>query len=85
MEGHPRENKPASLSVIVVSDYAAGENKSWEDLRRSLRAWGNQGTMHADEFILVESTRFKDQIPTDLLGLVSNMKILYIDAVHPTL
>lgn len=73
-------NKPVSLSVIVVSDYAAGEEKSWEDLRRALRAWMNQEGMPAEEYILVESSRFKGQIPSDVSGIVPNMMILYIDA-----
>ena len=61
-----------------VSDYAAGEEKSWEDLRRALRAWVDQGGMPAEEFMLVESSRYKGQIPSDLSGMVPNMKIPYI-------
>lgn len=68
------------LSIIVVSDYAAGREKSWEDLRRALRAWVDQEGAPADEFILVESTRFKDQIPSDVTGMIPDMTILYIDA-----
>ena len=74
------DNNPVSLSVIVVSDYAAGEEKSWEDLRRALRAWGEQEGTPADEFILVESSRFKGRIPSDVLGMIPNMTILYLDA-----
>ena len=74
------DHKSASLSIIVVSDYAAGEEKSWEDLRRALRAWQEQEGTPADEFILVESLRFKGKIPSDLLGLIPNMTILYLDA-----
>ena len=74
------DHKSASLSIIVVSDYAAGEEKSWEDLRRALRAWQEQEGTLADEFILVESLRFKGKIPSDLLGLIPNMTILYLDA-----
>ena len=74
------DNKSASLSVIVVSDYAAGEEKSWEDLRRALRAWADQEGVPADEFLLVESLRFKGQIPRDVSGMIPNMTILYIDA-----
>mgnify|MGYP001286657278 FL=1 len=70
----------AKLSVIVASDYAAGEAKSWEDLRRALRAWAEQEGLPADEFILVESARFEGRIPNDVLGLVSNLKVLHVDA-----
>lgn len=74
------DKKLPSLSVIVVSDYAAGEEKSWEDLRRALRAWAEQEGASAEEFILVESSRFKGRIPEDVAGMIPNMRILYIDA-----
>ena len=72
--------KPASLSVIIVSDYAAGGDKSWDDLRRGLRAWANQNAEPPEEFILVESTRFEGRVPRDLFEIIPDMKILYIDA-----
>ncbi len=53
----------AKLSVIVASDYAAGEAKSWEDLRRALKTWAEQEGASAEEFILVESSRFEGRIP----------------------
>jgi hypothetical protein len=53
----------AKLSVIVVSDYAAGEEKSWDNLRRALRAFVEQEGMPADEFMLVESSRCNGRIP----------------------
>ena len=74
------DKKLPSLSVIVVSDYAAGEEKSWDDLRRALWAWVEQEGTPADEFMLVESSRFKGRIPGDVAGMIPNMRILYIDA-----
>lgn len=53
----------AKLSVIVTSDYAAGEAKLWEDLRRALKTWAEQEGAPAEEFILVESSRFEGRIP----------------------
>lgn len=73
------DNSPR-LSIIVVSDYAAGSEKSWGDIRRALRAWADQEGNPAEEFILVESTRFEGRIPSDILKIVPNMQILYIDA-----
>ena len=80
MERQAMDATPPRLSVIVVSDYAAGEEKSWEDLRRALRAWVDQEGAPADEFILVESSRFKSQIPSDVSGIIPDMTILYTDA-----
>ncbi len=70
----------AKLSVIVVSDYAAGEEKSWEDLRRALRAWAEQEGPPVEEFILVESARLEGRVPDDVSGIIPNMKVLYVDA-----
>ena len=80
MERLARNAALPRVSVIVVSDYAAGGEKSWEDLRRALRAWVDQEGAPADEFILVESLRFKGQIPSDVTEMIPNMTILYIDA-----
>lgn len=80
MERQATDTTLARLSVIVVSDYAAGAEKSWEDLRRALRAWVDQEGVPAEEFMLVESSRFKGQIPSDVLAMVPNMTVLYIDA-----
>lgn len=80
MKNQLNHKKHARLSVIVTSDYAAGEEKSWNDLRRTLNAWANQEGPPADEFILVESSGFKDRIPSDLPVIVPNMTILYVDA-----
>jgi len=74
------DSQPVSLSLIVVSDYAAGGDKSCEDFRRALRAWVDQEGTPADEFIMVESSRFKGQIPDDMAQMVPNMKMLYLDS-----
>jgi len=79
-EQQGKNDKMASLSIIVISDYAAGKEKSWEDLRRALRAWGDQEGTPAEEFLLVESSRYKGQIPSDVLGMIPSMRVLYIDA-----
>jgi hypothetical protein len=80
MNNSTRDATVITLSVIVVSDYAAGEEKSWEDLRRALRAWAEQEGMPAEEFLLVESSRFKGRVPEDVVAAVPNMRILYVDA-----
>ncbi|MEO8096987.1 MAG: glycosyltransferase [Acidobacteriota bacterium] len=71
---------PPWISVIVVSDYAAGAEKSWADLRRALRGWANQAGPPADEFLLVESSRYRDSLPTNLLNIVPHTRTLFFDA-----
>ena len=72
--------QPPRLSVIVVSDYAAGDEKSWEDMRRAVAGWADQEGPPAEEFMLVESSRFRGRVPSGLLGMVPNMTILYAEA-----
>jgi hypothetical protein len=67
------------LSVVVVSDYAAGEEKSWEDLRRAFREWAAQEGPGADEFLLVESAQLEGKIPEDVLAMVHGLRVLYLD------
>jgi len=70
----------ARISVIVVSDYAAGKEKSWEDLRLAFRAWAAQDGPPADEFLLAESAALEGAIPSDVLALVPGLKVLSLDA-----
>lgn len=70
----------ARLTVIITSDYAAGESKSWNDLRVALSAWVAQDDRPADEFIVVESERFRGVVPSDLLSIVPNCRFEYFDA-----
>lgn len=79
MTEYAGSRNPARLSVVVVSDYAAGEDKSWEDLRRALRAWADQVGRPADEYILVESSRFKDRIPADVLQCMPGIAVHFFD------
>jgi len=80
VDNRETRDRAARLSVILVADYAGGAEKSWEDLRRALRAWADQEGMPPDEFILVESLRFRDRIPADVVALVPSMKIMYADS-----
>ena len=69
-----------TLTVIVTSDYAAGESKSWNDLRAALSAWAAQDDVPADEFIVVESESLREAVPDDLLRIVPNCRFEYFAA-----
>lgn len=69
-----------SLTVIVTSDYAAGESKSWNDLRVALTAWAAQDDAPADEFIVVESESFRNAVPADLPRIVPNCRFEFFAA-----
>ncbi len=69
-----------ALTVIVTSDYAAGESKSWNDLRTALTAWAAQDDAPADEFIIVESENFRNAVPADLPHIVPNCRFEFFSA-----
>ena len=71
---------PPSVSVIVVSDYAGGEEKSWTDLRKNLGNLAKQDFDEPVEVIYVENSAFEDQVPSDILQIVPALKTVFVDA-----
>ncbi len=62
----------SAASVIIASDYAGGEDKSWNDLRSTLKARAEQV-----EFLLVESTAHGDGIPADLTAILPSLRVIF--------
>ena len=54
--------RPA-VSVVLVSDYGAGDSKGWDDLRGTLAALSRQDFAGEAEFILSENVEFAGSIP----------------------
>src|SRR5256885_670090 len=73
----PIGSQPA-VSVILVSDYAAGDSKSWADLRVALAALSRQDFDEPAEFLLFESERFRDQVPADLTSIVPSLQVHFL-------
>lgn len=67
-------------SVVVVSDYAAGDAKSWDDLRKTLTRLSRQDFQGQAEFILVEAAEFRDSIPADLAQIIPDLRIVWSEA-----
>ena len=67
--------KPA-VSVILVSDYAAGASKSWDDIRGTLVSLARQDYTDPVEFLLSESTEHAPTIPLDLTSLLPSLRIV---------
>ncbi|MBM3756205.1 MAG: glycosyltransferase [Acidobacteria bacterium] len=68
------------LTVVVTSDHAAGEAKSWNDLRTALRAWAAQDDVPADEFIVAEAESLRNAVPADLFPIVPNCRFQFFAA-----
>jgi Glycosyl transferase family 2 len=66
-----------SISVVIVSDYAAGGAHSWRDIRTAFLALAQQDLGEPVEFLLVESECYRDQLPPDLLNILPSARPLF--------
>lgn len=73
IEMHP------AISVVIVSDYAAGGPVAARDLRAALSALALQEFDEPVEFLLIESECFRGQLPDDLVTILPSLQILF----HP--
>lgn len=64
------------VSVIIVSDYAGGEIKAWDDLRATLLALARQNFKGPTEFLLSESADTVQQVPSDLMTTLPSLKVI---------
>ena len=67
---------PPDISVILVSDYAAGGEKSWEALRRTLTALAHQDFTGTAEFLLLEQERIAARTPEDLWHILPSLRLV---------
>lgn len=69
-----------SVTVLIVSDYAGGQEKSWNDLRVALAAWREQDYQDSVDYVLVESSRDAERIPADLFEILPALRVETADA-----
>lgn len=62
------------ISVIVVSDYAGGGEKSWNDLRGTLTALTQQDATVNAEWLLCENKACAKSMPDDFSRILPNLK-----------
>jgi hypothetical protein len=68
-----------AISVVIVSDYGAGRDGAWADIRKTLAALAAQDFEEPVEFILCESEEFREDLPADLSGSpLADLKILFV-------
>jgi hypothetical protein len=67
---------PCAFSVVIVSDYAAGSAKGWQDLRKILSALAAQDEGEAVEFIYTERPDVAREIPEDLKTILPRFRIV---------
>jgi hypothetical protein len=70
------------LTVIVVSDFEAGETKTWKDERRILKALARQDIAEPFHVVVVEHALNLENIPEDLLELCPNTSFFSSESEH---
>jgi glycosyltransferase involved in cell wall biosynthesis len=68
----------AGVSVIVVSDHAAGAAKGWDDIRAALAGLARQDFGEPVEFLLVESERFHSEFPPELTSPLPDLRVCFV-------
>ena len=68
-------NQPAA-TVIVVSDYRPGEDKSWNDLRATLAALAQQDFDEPVEYLLLENCEDLEAMPEDVPRTLPGVRVV---------
>lgn len=71
-------NQP-EISVVIVSDYAGGGEKSWKDLRSALTALAQQDGKVNAEWLLCENKVSARSMPDDIRRMLPNLKLVLSD------
>lgn len=73
-------DRPRSrLSVVVVSDYEANEEKTWKDEEQVLKSLADQDIDGSFNIILVENNNAESSVPSDLYQKYPLLKIIFTD------
>ncbi len=67
------------VSVVLVSDYAAGGPKAWADIRTAVEALSHQELDVPVEFLLVESQCFRSDLPTELASTLPGLRLYFVE------
>jgi hypothetical protein len=68
------------ISVVVVSDYEASEEKSWAEEHKNLKALSKQDIQEPFDVILVENSRARDSVPASLYQIIPHLKIIFAES-----
>ncbi|MCC6983972.1 MAG: glycosyltransferase [Bauldia sp.] len=70
------------IAVVVVSDYAAGGVKDWDDERLALDTLARQDIAEPFEIVLVENESLRGEVPPGLLDRAPHARIVFDPALR---
>lgn len=68
------------VTVIVVADYAAGDDATYASLRAALAGLARQTYSGRVEHIVLESARLRQQLPADLATVLTDVQLVFCAA-----
>jgi hypothetical protein len=75
MNAQSAADRPVA-SIVTVSDYKAGDAEAWDALRLTLQGLARQDYREPVEFLLVEATEARQEIPPDLLQSLPGLNVV---------
>lgn len=76
---HSNVSNHPLVSVLIVSDYRAGAQKSWDDMRRCLAGLAHQDFSGVVEFMLLEARECLEAMPQDLATILPGLCLIPCD------
>ena len=67
------------VSIIIVSDFELTEQKTWHDEFEALKAFAAQDFDEPFELVVVENSRFSDDVPNVLRHIAPRTRFLFTD------
>lgn len=67
------------VTVVVVSDYEAGEEKTWNDERRALAALARQDLAEDFAVVLVENAAWRSSVPGDIADACGGVDLVFCE------
>jgi hypothetical protein len=68
------------ISVVIVSDYAGGTDKAWDDIGKCLQGLAAQAFEGPVEHLLIEWEGYRDSMPAGLMQHLPRLQVLFSGA-----
>ena len=65
-----------TVSILLVSDYGASNQKGWNDLRKTLSALAAQDLSGIQEVLLAENASVLQKLPPDLVTILRGLRVV---------
>lgn len=75
-----RDSNTPTASVVILSDFASGTERGWDDLRFTLAGLAKQDIDEPIEYLLVETEELRGSVPEDLARILPSLRVAFTPA-----